>query len=355
VQVAHRPVPAGANDKDGTRGKAAQEPHSIRPSAANERHGAKDKTAQETGDKDTGGVNTVDDSKSKAAHETHSSAPSRADEGTSARSDIQKMLMGDGLDEEDEDAEPVDVGTEGKNTAQETNHLDPTAASDVEERLSVRSEMLMGDDLVEEDDIGPLSKRASVATCRPSNELEITPHSDTSVLMEAWMQMEQEDGSASQMRTVNWDDDGSSTTSTATCEPSAEDPPSARDARNTGTASATIKCADEYHRLLLEWVKLQEGEGSASRIVANDEGVDPMKKVDAFGGTKEMEEVEKDFAQALRGQAGGSTALPPPRPAGYLESHGEWLRVMNRQRTCYLYVHTYTQLQRSTRPDGAGP
>ena len=86
-----------------------------------------------------------------------------------------------------------------------------------------------------------------------------------------------------------------------------------------------------------------------------DDGVDPMKKEDAFGGTKEMEEIEKDFAQALRGHAGAASIPPPTRPNGYLESRGIWLRTMNRQRTCYVYIHTYTQSQQATRPPGAGP
>lgn len=135
-----------------------------------------------------------------------------------------------------------------------------------------------------------------------------------------------------------------------------------------------------YHRELLSFIKTQAGVSASfakPQIQYEADGltpvdpskmggwVDPLKDEDAFGGTREMAEVEKDFAQALRGgldgggvQLSGATAAvveAPPRPAGYLRSQGEWIRTMNQQRTCYLYVHTYTQAQRSTRPEGAGP
>lgn len=115
-----------------------------------------------------------------------------------------------------------------------------------------------------------------------------------------------------------------------------------------------LEVEQEYHRALLAWIQQQEAGGPASPMTADD-GVDPMKKEDAFGGTKEMEEIEKDFAQALRGHAGAASIPPPTRPNGYLESRGIWLRTMNRQRTCYVYIHTYTQSQQATRPPGAGP
>ena len=96
--------------------------------------------------------------------------------------------------------------------------------------------------------------------------------------------------------------------------------------------------------------------------------VDPLKE-DAFGGTKEMADTEKDFAQALRGGldgggirrdpkhggAGEAASSMPDRPLGYPELAGTWLRCMNRQGTCWMYVHSYTQQVQATRPDGAGP
>ena len=272
----------------------------------------------------------------------------------------------------------IDVETKQGNTTQQEDDLTaPAAANDAEERASVRSDMLMGQEEEEEEEAtGLLNTAVAVVSVHQSSSLLIAPHHSDSSLgrMETWKEMEQEDGSAG-TRALEWDADASSTNSTATVEPpavtaSTKDPPDvciARDdtapsAEKGASLSAQALTSDdvgvaEYHRLLLEWVRLQEGVGPASPVATNGDGdgVDPMKKEDAFGGTKEMEEVEKDFAQALRGDAGGSTATPPTRPADYLESHGTWLRVMNRQRTCYLYVHTFTQLQRSTRPDGAGP
>mmetsp|Transcript_30088 Transcript_30088/g.78969 ORF Transcript_30088/g.78969 Transcript_30088/m.78969 type:complete len:590 (+) Transcript_30088:158-1927(+) len=132
-----------------------------------------------------------------------------------------------------------------------------------------------------------------------------------------------------------------------------------------------------YHEELLSFVKGHRGVGAAQsgpQIQYEADGltpVDPSKmggwtdplKEDAFGGTKEMADAEKDFAQALRGGLDGATvstgktirAELPSRPTGYLESQGRWIRTMNQQRTCYLYIHTYTQAQQSTRPEGAGP
>ena len=54
-----------------------------------------------------------------------------------------------------------------------------------------------------------------------------------------------------------------------------------------------------------------------------------------------------------QGKAGGPEL--PTKPDSYPESMGEWLRHMNRQGTCYIYVHTFTQTLVSTRPEGAGP
>jgi hypothetical protein len=129
------------------------------------------------------------------------------------------------------------------------------------------------------------------------------------------------------------------------------------------------EAVEAYHKELLSFIKMQAGTSStalAPQIQYEADGltpvdpskmggwVDPLLAEDAFGGTKEMEDVEKDFAQALRGGL-DDTGEPPPRPGGYLESQGCWIRTMNQQRTCYLYIQTYTQVQRSTRPEHAGP
>ena len=45
----------------------------------------------------------------------------------------------------------------------------------------------------------------------------------------------------------------------------------------------------------------------------------------------------------------------PIKPENYPESMGQWVRHMNRQGTCYIYVHTFTQVLASTRPENSGP
>eukprot|EP00040_Diaphanoeca_grandis_P023700 m.129381 g.129381 ORF g.129381 m.129381 type:complete len:416 (-) comp29394_c0_seq2:113-1360(-) len=112
---------------------------------------------------------------------------------------------------------------------------------------------------------------------------------------------------------------------------------------------------EEYNRKLLFWVKHQEGKEEADHGFAI--GTSTNKEY-SLGGTKEMYEEEKDFGQAMVGpevDVSTFTNPKPERPLWLKETDGEWLRTMNLQDTCYLYVHSFTEHIVSKRPQDAGP
>eukprot|EP00051_Salpingoeca_urceolata_P028397 m.5747 g.5747 ORF g.5747 m.5747 type:complete len:749 (+) comp2452_c0_seq2:55-2301(+) len=141
-------------------------------------------------------------------------------------------------------------------------------------------------------------------------------------------------------------------------------PTSPREAANdVETASNTANCRkqatphekacydtqEDYHAALLKHAR-----GQAQ--------LDDMNYDNAFGGSKAEYQQEKDFEAVMLGpstdEADSPFAMGPCvcRPADGEEHSdtcpGQWLRTMNQQNTCWLYVHTITHVVRGSRPPG---
>ncbi|KAK3266197.1 hypothetical protein CYMTET_25160, partial [Cymbomonas tetramitiformis] len=107
-------------------------------------------------------------------------------------------------------------------------------------------------------------------------------------------------------------------------------------------ANLTKEVRDGYEEQLLKWVK-------------GLDGLDTSDYSQGFSGTKTDTIIENSINMVLRGGTmQGDTTVEegspggPPCPA---TSGGRWLRTLNKQETCYLYVHTVTHVISGTKPD----
>mmetsp|Transcript_13869 Transcript_13869/g.43958 ORF Transcript_13869/g.43958 Transcript_13869/m.43958 type:complete len:394 (+) Transcript_13869:187-1368(+) len=120
------------------------------------------------------------------------------------------------------------------------------------------------------------------------------------------------------------------------------------------TVPPTVEEGPEYEQKLIDWVREQGTNASPSGDLESDYSK-------GLSGTKTDTIIENAYGTLMRGAEGIEGSNPFPVQGCVCEmvegEHGvgcpgKWLRTLNKQGTCYMYIHTITHVITAKRPEG---